>query len=178
MSSPTRLVPLLPEFLGNTQIESSALSYSAFWPLQIQNLLTKLWIIQFVGFFAWGIGPSQSNYRHSTKQIRNKHGLTTYMHRMEFEPMIPEFERSKKKHFIENVNSTLFKPYNDKAIPVTGRGGQQGRETLRLSRQSAHRRRWGCQPYAPAALYPQEDSWYSFLLEAESTPGPQCGWKD
>jgi hypothetical protein len=27
----------------------------------------------------------------------------------------------------------------------------------------------GCQPYAPAALYPQEYSWYSFLLEAEST---------
>jgi hypothetical protein len=25
---------------------------------------------------------------------------------------------------------------------------------------------------------PQEDSWYSFLLEAESTPRPQCGWKD
>jgi hypothetical protein len=28
------------------------------------------------------------------------------------------------------------------------------------------------QPFAPAALHPQEDSWYSFLLEAESTPGP------
>jgi hypothetical protein len=26
-------------------------------------------------------------------------------------------------------------------------------------------------PHAPAALYPQEDSWYSFLLEAESTLG-------
>jgi hypothetical protein len=25
---------------------------------------------------------------------------------------------------------------------------------------------------------PQEDSWYSVLLEAESTPGPYCGWKD
>jgi hypothetical protein len=25
---------------------------------------------------------------------------------------------------------------------------------------------------------PQEDPWYSLLLEAESTPGPQCGWKD
>jgi hypothetical protein len=24
----------------------------------------------------------------------------------------------------------------------------------------------------PPALYPQEYSWYSFLLEAESTPGP------
>jgi hypothetical protein len=29
-----------------------------------------------------------------------------------------------------------------------------------------------------AALYPQEDSWYSFLLEAEPTPGPYFGWKD
>jgi hypothetical protein len=26
--------------------------------------------------------------------------------------------------------------------------------------------------YALAALYPQEDFWYSFLLEAELTPGP------
>jgi hypothetical protein len=24
-----------------------------------------------------------------------------------------------------------------------------------------------CQPYALAVLYPQEDSWYSFLLEVE-----------
>jgi hypothetical protein len=28
-----------------------------------------------------------------------------------------------------------------------------------FSGQSAHRWRWGCQPYAPAALYAQEDSW-------------------
>jgi hypothetical protein len=27
-------------------------------------------------------------------------------------------------------------------------------------------------------LYPKKYSWYSFLLEAESTPGPQCGRKD
>jgi hypothetical protein len=25
---------------------------------------------------------------------------------------------------------------------------------------------------------PQENFWYSFLLEAESTPGPYCGGKD
>jgi hypothetical protein len=30
----------------------------------------------------------------------------------------------------------------------------------------------------PATLYTQEDSWYSFLLEAESIPGLQCDWKD
>jgi len=27
-------------------------------------------------------------------------------------------------------------------------------------------------------LYPRKWFWYSFLLEAESTPGPKCGWKD
>jgi hypothetical protein len=33
--------------------------------------------------------------------------------------------------------------------------------------------RWqGCQPYAPAAFNPRKYSWYSFLLEAESTPEP------
>jgi hypothetical protein len=37
-------------------------------------------------------------------------------------------------------------------------------EAPTFSRQSAHRWRWGCQPYASAALY-------SFLLEAESTQG-------
>ena len=36
----------------------------------------------------------------------------------------------------------------------------------------------GCQPYAPAAFTPTKYSWYSFLLEAESTPGPQCDQKD
>jgi hypothetical protein len=35
--------------------------------------------------------------------------------------------------------------------------------------QSAHRWRWGCQPYAPAALCPQEDSWYSISVR---------GWVD
>jgi hypothetical protein len=30
----------------------------------------------------------------------------------------------------------------------------------------------GLSAYAPAAFYPQENSWYLFMLEAESTPGP------
>ena len=36
----------------------------------------------------------------------------------------------------------------------------------------------GCQPNAPGAVTPRNYSWYSFLLEAESTPGPQCDLKD
>jgi hypothetical protein len=46
------------------------------------------------------------------------------------------------------------------------------------SRQLVHRWRLDCQPYAPATLYPQEDSCYSLLLESESTPELECGWKN
>jgi hypothetical protein len=61
-----------------------------------------------------------------------------------------------------------------KVIPV------QAVETLRVAwgwgshifRHSVHRLRQGCQPYGPETCYSQEASWYSFLLEAESTPGP------
>jgi hypothetical protein len=67
-----------------------------------------------------------------------------------------------------------------KGIPVTGHGGPQGLREVKaptLLRQTANRWRQGCQPYAPAALYPQvslffTDSWYSFPLEAELIPGP------
>jgi hypothetical protein len=34
-----------------------------------------------------------------------------------------------------------------------------------IFRHSAHRWRQGCQPYEPAAFFPQGGSWYSFLLE-------------
>jgi hypothetical protein len=35
------------------------------------------------------------------------------------------------------------------------------------------KRRWqGCQPYAPAAFTTSKYSWYSLLLQAESTTGP------
>jgi hypothetical protein len=49
---------------------------------------------------------------------------------------------------------------------------QNGLNTTHCSRQLAHRLKQSCQPYAPDAFYPGEDPWYSFLLEAESNPGP------
>jgi len=36
----------------------------------------------------------------------------------------------------------------------------------------------GCQPYAPVTFTPRKYSWYSFLLEAESTPRPQWDRED
>jgi hypothetical protein len=66
-------------------------------------------------------------------------------------------------------------PYLGKAIPVTGRGGPYGCEALRASHYLDNRLTDGGEvvsltrrpPYTP-----QEDSCYSYLLEAESTPGP------
>jgi hypothetical protein len=60
-----------------------------------------------------------------------------------------------------------------KVIPV------QASETLRVAsdwgslffKQSAHIWQEGCQPYTLAAFYAQEDSWYSYLLEAQVNPG-------
>jgi hypothetical protein len=68
------------------------------------------------------------------------------------------------------------------ANPVTGRGYPWASETSRLPHFLGSRLTDGDESVSLArrlaALYPQEDSWYSFLLEAESTPGPYCGWKD
>jgi hypothetical protein len=44
-----------------------------------------------------------------------------------------------------------------KAVPVTGREGPYDCEASRFPHFLDNRRR-GCQPYAPAALYPREDS--------------------
>jgi hypothetical protein len=62
-----------------------------------------------------------------------------------------------------------------KPIPVIGREGPQSCETSRLSHFLDNRLTDGgkavslmCRP----PFTPQEDSWYSFLLEDELTPGP------
>jgi hypothetical protein len=61
-----------------------------------------------------------------------------------------------------------------KAIPLQAFTSPEGSRRLRLSNfKKIGTGRWqDCQPYAPAAFTPRKYSWYSFLLEAESTPGP------
>jgi hypothetical protein len=65
--------------------------------------------------------------------------------------------------------------YKGKAIPVTGREGPQGCETSRLPHFLDNRLTDGGKVVSltrRSPFTPHEDSCYSFLLEAESTPGP------
>jgi hypothetical protein len=71
------------------------------------------------------------------------------------------------------IGKAISNPLKRKTIPVTGRGGLWGSETSRLPH---FRINWltddgkivGISRRPPSTA--KEDSWYSFLLEAGSTP--------
>ena len=58
-----------------------------------------------------------------------------------------------------------------KAVPLHAWTGPEGSMKLRLP-DFVTTAQDGCRPYAPTAFTPRKYSWYSFLLEAESTPEP------
>jgi hypothetical protein len=73
---------------------------------------------------------------------------------------------------------TIFLLVNKKVklSPVTGRGGPLGCETSRLPHFLGNRLTDGGEVVSLTCwllFTPQEDSWYSFLIEAELTRGPQ-----
>jgi hypothetical protein len=61
-----------------------------------------------------------------------------------------------------------------KAIPLQALTGPEDSRSLRLPDfKTIGTWRWqGCQPYTPTAFTSRKYFWYSFLLEADSTPGP------
>jgi hypothetical protein len=57
-----------------------------------------------------------------------------------------------------------FLIFNDDVLFIKGKTiPAAGVETPTVSRRSSHRWQWGCQPHARATIYPQGDSWYSFV---------------
>ena len=65
----------------------------------------------------------------------------------------------------------LEKQAKSKAGPLQAWSGPEGSRKLGFPHFVTT-----AQPYAPAAFTPRKCSWYSFLLEAESTPGRE--WKN
>jgi hypothetical protein len=74
--------------------------------------------------------------------------------------------------YITNVKIKLFLYKSRQASE-----NQEG-EAPRISIQSAHEGHKVVSPTHLPHLPPRKDPWYLFTLEAESTPGPQCGRKD
>jgi hypothetical protein len=91
------------------------------------------------------------------------------------------------QHIIQSFNAThseIFTSLKKQEIKVkctAMRGGPQCYETKRLLHLLDNWFTEGGEVVSlkclPVAFYPQEYSWYSFLLQTESTPGPYCGWK-
>jgi hypothetical protein len=87
----------------------------------------------------------------------------------------PGFNKVNFFGIISTANSThrvdIKKIY--KAVPLQAWSGPEGSRNLRFPDYMTTAQDGGkVQPYAPAAFTPRKYSWYSFLLEAESTPGP------
>ena len=71
---------------------------------------------------------------------------------------------------MHNENRTVRQ--EGKAVPLQARRGPEGSRKLSFPDFVTTAQDGGrFQPYAPAAFTPRKCSWYSFLLEAESTPG-------
>ena len=72
------------------------------------------------------------------------------------------------------VQNHFCSPVKGKAVPLRAWSGPEGSRKLRFPdfMTTAHKKVVRLSALRTGRIYPRKFSWYSFLLEAESTPGP------
>ena len=91
--------------------------------------------------------------------------------------LVPSAQRGLNHSYVHTFFAEFLFPntcITFKALPLQAWSGPESSMKLRFPDFMTTAQDGGkvCQPYAPAAFTPRICSWYSFLLEAESTPGP------
>ena len=120
-------------------------------------------------------------------QLRRKHGITSVRVRKTSVRLRKPSVREKNlsQIFVKTTNCAIPQRHCGVKVkvkqslyrPVTGPDGFQEVETPRL-RDSRHMKMVQLSALHTDRLNPQGNTRYSFLLAAESTPGPQCSRKD
>jgi hypothetical protein len=116
--------------------------------------------------------PVIAKWEHIEKLYKHdKPGMIRTLYKLTDSHLSPVTHCSMKVIFAAQVMSHTLK---GKAIPLQALTGPEGSRRLRLPGfKTVGTWRWqGCQPYTLAAFTPRKYSWYSFLLEVGSTPGP------
>jgi hypothetical protein len=86
----------------------------------------------------------------------------------------------KRRSVSEPYSLTTQRTVKGKASRVTVREAPYGCEISRLPHCLDNQLTYGDEVARlthRSPFTPQENCWYSFLFDAESTPWPQCGWK-
>ena len=106
--------------------------------------------------------PSRNAWQIFTPSLRITNVVTWRRKQKKVQPKIPIFKIQVKV----KIKQSHYRP--GQALRVSGGSGSQ------ISWQSAHEGGKVVRLMHPPALPPRKYSWYSFLLEAESTPGPSA----
>jgi hypothetical protein len=101
------------------------------------------------------------------------YSVTAFLSTQKYTGLLPRTLASQNLRLISNF--CVVAKVKGKTIPLTGHEGPSGCETSRLPHFLDNQLTDGGKVVRLTRrppFTPQEDSWYSFLLEAEPTPGP------